>query len=77
MKLSNLRNYTRRGETAIDWKFTATVDVTTGFLWWKKTVTRDVARKFAGFWFFMDNGEHTPGFQMDKLVKPINFMNGW
>ena len=49
-----------------------TVTVTTGALWWKKTHTsrRQIARdRFAGFWFFVDNGEHTLGFQAEDLER--------
>lgn len=77
MKLSNIRNFERHGRSAIDWKFTADVDVTTGFLWWKKTETKKVACKYAGFWFFVDTGMFTPGSQMEAMARPIEFQRGW
>lgn len=77
MKLSNIRNFKRFGNDPRDWKFTADVDVTTGFLWWEKTSTKQVAREYACSWFFLDSGKYTPGRQMEVLAKPIQFLNGW
>jgi hypothetical protein len=45
----------------------ATVVVTTGYLWWKKSELRTVARQLGETWFFVDSGELTPAFQVEKL----------
>ncbi len=46
----------------------ATIDVTTGFLWWKKTVERQVYKeKYSVFWKFVSNGVLTPGFAVEAL----------
>lgn len=57
------------GNTLHNKKFVATVEVTTGVLFWKKTVRRKVMREYCGVWFFVDNGEFTPGFQVEKLAR--------
>jgi hypothetical protein len=78
MKLSNFRNYRRDGRSAIDWRLYATVDVTTGFLWWKKKTARHIARTYAGagFWIFVDDGSHTPGYQAEQLELAANAQRG-
>lgn len=47
----------------------ATVDVTTGFLWTKKTETKEVFRETLTFWRFTDTGEYSPGFVVEGLAK--------
>lgn len=47
----------------------ATVDVTTGFLWTKKTETKEVFREKLTFWRFTETGEHTPGYVVEDLAK--------
>lgn len=48
---------------------TATVDVTTGFLWTKKTVTKEVFRGVLTHWRFVDTGEYTPDYDVENLAK--------
>lgn len=72
MRLSNLRDYRRVGTNALDWRFYATVDVTTGTLWWKKTEPRDISRNYGSCWFFVNDGRFTPGFQVENLVRAEN-----
>ena len=59
------------GSRAIDLEYFADVSVTeeSGALWWKKkTVTRrKIHREYAGFWHFVDNGQLTPGTQVEAL----------
>ena len=39
----------------------ATITVTTGLLWWKKTVDKAIFRpNFCADWRFIDNGQFTP-----------------
>lgn len=48
----------------------AEVDVTTGFLFWKKTQTRTVMKGPSSYsWFFTDDGEWTPDLVMDRLFR--------
>ena len=57
-----------RTEGKFDERFEfATVVVTTGYLWWKKSELRTVARQLGETWFFIDSGELTPVFQVEKL----------
>jgi hypothetical protein len=55
-----------------------TVTITTGALWWKKTKAsrRKIARdRFGMFWFFVDDGTRTPGFQAEELERSFNATN--
>jgi hypothetical protein len=46
----------------------ATVDVTTGFLWWKRTETADIFRNRYGFvWKWAKDGTFTPDSQVEQL----------
>jgi hypothetical protein len=68
MKLSNFRLLKITGNNALNWKFKASVDVTTGFIF-KKTITREIYRTYASYWYFSDTGEFTPGNEVEKLVR--------
>lgn len=46
----------------------AEVSVTTGCLWWKRTTKRLVAKNHS-YWFFLDTGEFTPDFAIEKLER--------
>lgn len=47
----------------------ATVDITTGRLWWKKTTTHRVAKYSASDnWRFTDLGVFTDGYEVEKLA---------
>ena len=76
MKISNFRNYDRKGTTCLTYKYDAIVDVTTGFLWWKKTVVRRVHRKYASAWFFVDTGKFTQGYDVEALERSYRVNNG-
>lgn len=77
MKISNFRNYERSGFSSLNYKYTATVDVTTGILWWKKTEAKKIAREYLTHWFFVDSGEFTPGQVVQALERPLAFERGW
>lgn len=68
MKLHTFRNlrFNRETDTAY-----ADVEVQTGFLWWRRTETKQVYAPTyctpVGLWSFLESGEHTPGFQCEKL----------
>lgn len=67
MKLSNFRVLSER-QLGYGADIFAQVDVTTGSLWWKKTETRTINKPPAGvFWFFVDSGVFTPGYQAEML----------
>ena len=75
MKLSNFKFIEKIGNNAANWKFRATVDVTTGFFR-KETVTREIYKKYAGNWYFVDVGEFTPGCQVENLVRSFEAKAG-
>jgi hypothetical protein len=78
MELSNFKLTRTKGKSEIDWEFFADVDVTTGSLWWKKTVRREIRRVYggAGSWHFVDTGEFTPGFQAEALARAWSAQTG-
>lgn len=70
MKLSNFRLIEVEGKRMNGELFDrmiALVDVTTGFLWWKRTKTRKIYRRQCGFWHFDDTMEQTPGMRDEEL----------
>lgn len=62
-----------KGRSPTDWVYFADVSVTTttGVLWWKKkhVERRKITREYWGFWHFVDNGKHCPGFQAEALER--------
>ena len=54
---------------SVDWDSFAEVDVTTGYLWWRKTARRAIRRKDGGYWHFVDTGEFTPDYQAETLAR--------
>ena len=47
----------------------ASVDVTTGCLWWRKTETRKVYQNhYSSFWRWLDSGKFTPGTEVETLA---------
>lgn len=61
MKISNIRNMRVLYNGAFDHRYMATIDVTTGALWWKKTEARDICSTLYGHcWFFLDSGIPLP-----------------
>ena len=76
MTLSEFVLTDKTGSSALDWVFHAEVSVTTGMLWWKKTVRRKIRRKFCDPWFFVDTGNYTPGFQAEALARAYEAQHG-
>lgn len=69
MIISNYRDQVLTGKNAMDWVYTALVDVTTGFLWWKKTRTEKITKSYARNWYFVSNGKYTPGWVVEELAR--------
>lgn len=67
MKISNFRDCKelprKQFESAA---YVAKVDVTTGYLWWKKTETKEVGSSFS-IWHFLKTGKLTPRFEVENL----------
>lgn len=76
MKLSNFILEEVRGSNEVDWVYIATVKVTTGILWWKRSQRRVIECRFAGYWYFADTGEFTPGNQAEELERAFAAQNG-
>jgi len=58
MEIKNFRDYSRTGQTVLNYRYFATVDVTTGYLWWKKTRELRIFRDYTSYWRFMGSGEY-------------------
>ncbi len=70
MKLSNFKIICEAKTSEYTKDIFAEVTVTTGFLFWKKTVVRRImVSKPIGMWFFIDTGEATPLFEIEKLER--------
>lgn len=76
MKLSNFKLTETKGKNALDLQYSATVDVTTGFFFWKKTQTRTIRREYCGYWHFADTGKYTPGSQAEELARAWTAQTG-
>lgn len=76
MKLSNFMMIERKGKSPIDFRYFADVDVTTGFLWRKKTERKRISRSYTGSWFFIDNGEFVSIHEIDALERAWAAKNG-
>lgn len=70
MKISNFRLIvTHHGSWIGEKEYHASVDVETGYLWWKKTEKLEIRRKYAGMWYFVETGIFTPGFEVENLAR--------
>jgi len=69
MKVSNFKLEKTTGKSVLDKVFTASVDVTTGILFWKKTERKQITRKYAGYWHFTDTGVFTTGRDVENLAR--------
>lgn len=76
MRLSNLKLERIEGTDPSNKVFVASVDVESGFLFWKRKERRLIRKKFIGFWRFCDNGEFTPEFQAECLAESWAAQNG-
>lgn len=75
MKLSDFEVVRVDGEDPTDKVLHATVNVTTGRLWWRNTVRRPISRGYADYFRFSDTGELTPGTQAEELEKRYSVVN--
>jgi hypothetical protein len=69
MKITEFVLTETKGSSTFDLVYFAEVLVSTGFLWWKRAERRKIAREFGGYWYFVDTGEFTPGFQVETLAR--------
>lgn len=76
MRISNFTLDKTEGTSPTTWKYRASIDVTTGYLFWKRTVRREITREFAEHWFFCDTGEFTPGWEVEALARSWKALTG-
>ena len=76
MKFSNFILTKTKGTNPFDWEYFATVTVTTGYLWWRRVVTREIRRVYGGWWHFTDTGKMTPGDQVCDLARAWSAQTG-
>lgn len=76
MRISNFTLDKIEGNSPTTWKYRASIDVTTGTLFWKKTVRRQITRDFAACWHFNDTGEYTPGLEVETLARAWKAQHG-
>jgi len=69
-----LSNFQLLESSPLGTKKIASVDVTTGLLFWKKTESRKIGKECA-YWFFLENGEYCPDNQAEKLERVWSFRN--
>ena len=69
MKVSNLKITGLKGSNKLDYEFTATIDITTGFWIWKKTKTHEIAKSYFGSWAYTSTGRWVPGFDVEALER--------
>ena len=76
MKISNFMLNKTYGNRPMNWEYEGTVDIETGFWFWKKIKRVKVRREYAGFWYFVDTGEFTPGRKVENLARSWRALTG-
>jgi len=77
MKISNFRlTGTHVGRYKMDKEFYATVDVETGYLWWKKTQEFEIRRSYGRHWYFVETGRYTPFYDVEELARSYTAKTG-
>lgn len=76
MKLSNFVLEETIGSCLSDRAYLASVDVETGFFFWKKKTKRKIRREYGSYWYFVDSGEFVPGFQAENLARAWTAQTG-
>jgi hypothetical protein len=73
--MKNFNLIKRTGSNVINWRFTATVDVTSGFF--RKKVSQHVIHKeYAGHWYFVDTGKLTPNHDAEQAERAFEAVHG-
>jgi len=78
MKLSNFKLIEVIGTSPITWKFRATVLCTTKKWFFSKPIseTKDIFKSYTGSWCFVETGEYTPNYDVQKLERIFTSKNG-
>lgn len=69
MKTTNFKYLGKSGNSFSNYKFYATIDETTGFWIFKKTVTKEISRSYIGDWFYQDTGAYIQNNDVRKLER--------
>ena len=75
MKITNFKNLKSHKTETLKECFSAQVDVMIGILWWKRTATKDIHRKWNGSWFFTADGKYVPGAKINQLERSFLAIN--
>ena len=76
MKISNFMLDKTIGTSPMNLEYEGTVDIETGFLFWKKIRRVKIRREYVGFWYFVDTGEFTPGYKVEALARSWKALTG-
>lgn len=76
MKLSNFNLIKTEGRYPLDMVFFAEVDVETGLLFWKKKERMQIAKRFAGHWFFVETGKFILRQDINDLARSYAIKTG-
>jgi len=68
-KYSDFRLIDIIGRSELDWRFKAIVTEKSGFIF-KKTVSRQITKTYAGSWVFSDSGKWAPS-EIDDLCRML------
>lgn len=75
MSYSNFKLIEKTGRGVYS-RYTATIDVTTGFWIFKQVKTRKIHREVGGNWFFIDTGRFTLGYEVEALERAFKATQG-
>ena len=78
MTISNFKLLSVTGTSPINWRFKASVDVTTRPFPYIKQITKEtiICKTYAGYWSFLDSGEFTPGNDTENLARAYENKHG-
>ena len=69
MKIDNFKLVEVLGSNALNWRFKATVDVTKGIWFTKKTEEREIFKTYISSWWFSDGGKFLPVDKMREIER--------
>lgn len=76
MKITNFKLLQVIGNSEENWKFKASVDVTTRNWFISTTETKEVFKKYGRCWYFVESGEFIPYGPVDQLVRSFEAQKG-
>ena len=76
MKIDNFKLVEVLGSNALNWRFKATVDVTTGIWFKKKTEKKEIFKTYISSWWFSDSGKFLPMDEMSEFERSFMAKEG-